>query len=355
MKKQIKKRGRPAKVHPLAKSPHLHLTHHRHTGKLLPHGSTSYPLLGMILLCLGVLLSSWTHLAAADNYDVHASVPGSPPMVAATIISPVDGSHVTATPLTVVGTCPTNSYVSLYRNDLFSGVALCDASQAYGIATDLFVGANQLQARVYSLTDLLGPVATAITVYYAPFTSPTGTSIGNSNGGGSTSSGSAAAADNVSPAEALLLKSNFLYKGFYSGDPVSYKVSIEGGYAPYAVAVDWGDGQHSLLSRASSGEFEMTYTYQKTGSFHGSYPINVSATDARGQQTNLQLLTIVNARPNVVAGQSMTASGGKNALQQALRYIWPSYGVTVLLVAAFWLGERYEFAYLRRRRTVRHA
>jgi len=350
MKQQLKKRGRPPKVHPLAKSPHLHLTHRRHTGKLLPHRSTSYPVLGMILLCLGVLLSSWTHLVSADNYDVHASVPGLPPTIAATITSPSDGTHVAATPLTVTGTCPLGSYVSLYRNNLFSGVALCAANGAYSLTTDLFVGANQLQARVYSQTDLPGPVAAPTTVYYDP---PANTGVAGSSSGSTNSK--VAAADNVPPAAALVLKSNFTYQGFYVGDPVSYQVSIDGGQAPYAIAVDWGDGQHTLLSRASSGEFDLTHTYQAAGGYHGSYPIKVSATDAKGQQTNLQLLTIVNAQPSAVSSQlTTTGIGGKSALQQALRYIWPSYGVTVLLVSSFWLGERYEFGLLRPKRTVRH-
>ena len=153
----------------------------------------------------------------------------------------------------------------------------------------------------------------------------------------------------------MLLKSTFTYQGFYVGDPVSYHVSIDGGQAPYAIAVDWGDGQHTLLSRASSGEFDLTHTYQAAGGYHGSYLIKVSATDAKGQQTNLQLLTIVNAQTSATAGQSTASGGGKSAIQQALRYIWPSYGVVVLLVTSFWLGERYEFGLLRPKRTIRHA
>jgi len=356
MKQQIKKRGRPPKVHPLAKSPHLHLTHRRHTGKLLPHRSTSYPLLAMIVLSLGVLLASWTNVVAADTYDVLASVPGSAPTVAATISSPAAGSHVVATPLTVTGTCPINSYISLYRNNLFSGVALCAANGTYSIATDLYMGANQLQAKVFSQTDLPGPVVAPITIYYDPPASPSNTGAAGGSNGSAASTTVSAAADNVPLAQALLLKSNFTYQGFYVGNPVTYRVSIEGGYAPYAIAVDWGDGQQSLLSRAGSGEFEITYTYQEAGAYHGSYPIKISATDAKGQQTNLQLLTIVNVRHNAAASQSIGAgSGSKRTIQQALRYIWVTYGVTVLMVASFWLGERYEFAHLRRPRTTRHA
>jgi len=136
---------------------------------------------------------------------------------------------------------------------------------------------------------------------------------------------------------------------------VSYQVSIEGGQAPYAIAVEWGDGQHSLLSQATSGNFAITHTYQKAGGYHGSYSIKVSATDAVGQQTNLQLLTIVNAQPNAAIGQLLATGGdGSSGLQQALRYIWPSYGMIVLMVASFWLGERQELFHLRHPRPIRH-
>jgi hypothetical protein len=349
MKQSVKKRGRLPKVYPLAKSPHLHLSHRRHTGKLLPHHSTSYPTLGMILLCLGVLLSGWTHVVSANEYVVHASVLGSAPTVAATITLPVDGSHVTATPLNVVGSCPTDSYVSLYRNGLFSGVALCDAGGAYRLATDLFVGANQLQARVFSRTDLPGPVVAATTVYYDPPAGPA------TNHGVPIGSNGRASPKLSADAAVLVLKSNFSYQGFYAGQPVRYQVLIEGGLAPYAIAVDWGDGQQSLISRSAAGNFELMHTYQKAGGYQGSYPIKILATDAVGQRTNLQLLTIVNSPPNAAAGQLMaTGIGGKGAIQRALHYLWPSYGVTVLLVTAFWLGERHEFAHLRPPRRVHH-
>jgi hypothetical protein len=154
----------------------------------------------------------------------------------------------------------------------------------------------------------------------------------------------------------LVLKSNFSYKGFYTGDPVSYQLSIEGGSAPYAVAVDWGDGQTSLVSRSSAGDFEITHTYASASDYHGSYPIKLSATDARGQQTNLQIMTIINVRPSGIASQSTLLSGGeKTTLQQVLRYIWPTYGITVLMVTSFWLGERNVMGHLRRRRTIHHA
>lgn len=348
MKQPTKKRGRPPKIHSLAKSPRLHMSHRRHSFKLLPHSSTSYPLLAMILLCMGGLLASWTHLAAADSYDVLASVPGGPPASAATITTPVAGAHFNATPITVSGSCPINSYVSLYRNDVFSGIGLCSATGSYSITTDLFVGANQLQARGFSKTDLPGPVGAATTLYYEPPAVPT------MPGGLYPQTGSHVA--NVPPAQALVLTSTFLFKGHYAGDPLTYQLLITGGQAPYAIAIEWGDGQRSLVSRGGSGSFDLTHIYQKAGDTQNGYLVNLTATDANGQQTNLQLLSIITVKLSAATGQSSGISGsGKNLIQHAFRFIVPLYASAVLMVATFWLGERYEFSHLRHTHRLRHA
>ncbi|MEO8105491.1 MAG: hypothetical protein ABI602_04110 [Candidatus Saccharibacteria bacterium] len=344
MKHPPKKRGRPPKVHPLAKSPHLHLSHRRHSFKLLPHRSTSYPLLAMMLLCVGVLLSSWTHLVSADSYDVQASVPGLPPASAATIVTPVAGAHLSVTPVTISGSCPINSYVSLYRTDVFSGVGQCSAAGSYSITTDLFVGANQLQARVFSKTDLPGPVVAPTIIYYDPPAGPASSGI---------SSGSRA--DNVPPTQTLVLTSTFLFKGHYAGDPLAYQLLLTGGQGPYAIAVEWGDGQRSLVSRSGGGSFELTHTYQNAATAQNGYPVSVTATDANGQQTNLQLLSIITVKPGAAVGPSSATGGsGQDLIQRALRFIVPMYASAVLTVVAFWLGERYEFSHLRHTHRLRH-
>lgn len=306
----------------------------------------------MMLLCVGVLLASWTHLVAADSYDVLASVPGGPPASAATITTPVAGTHVSATPITVTGSCPIGSYVSLQRNDVFSGVVLCSATGSFSISTDLFVGTNQLQAKVFSKTDLPGPLSAPITVYYNPSASPVATS-GSPAASMSTQTGSRA--DNVPPAQALVLTSAFLFKGHYAGDPLTYQLLLTGGQAPYAIAVEWGDGQRSLVSRTGSGSFELTHTYQKAGDTQNGYLVSVTATDAAGQQTNLQLLSIITVKPTAEIVQAGIMGGSSTDLiKRVLRFIVPLYGAAVVMVVSFWLGERYEFSHLRHTHRLRH-
>lgn len=102
------------------------------------------------------------------SYQVHASVPGPAPTQAATIDSPNGGAHFTALPIDVSGTCPTNTYVTLYRNGVFSGVVLYQLDGTYSLQTGLFVGNNKLEALVFSPTDVAGPMSNAVNVVYAP-------------------------------------------------------------------------------------------------------------------------------------------------------------------------------------------
>jgi pterin-4a-carbinolamine dehydratase len=173
-------------------SSRLHLSHPKHTGKLIHHSSTSYPVLAMLLLVVGVLLGGMTHRTQAGSlygsgtgqYVISASVPGPAPKVAAIINTPVDGVHSSVSPITVAGSCPVDTYISLYRNGLFSGVSLCTIDGKWNIETSLFAGRNDLVAKVFNLTDVPGPVVGGITVFYdlptVPINSPGSPSSGAS-------------------------------------------------------------------------------------------------------------------------------------------------------------------------------
>lgn len=295
-----------------------------------------------------------------NSYAVHASVPGPAPTIAPTIDSPVDGSKFTGQPITVRGTCPLDTYVTLYRNGAFSGVALCQADGTWQLETGLFPGVNQLQARAFSQTDQPGPVSGIVTVTYEPKQSggntpgmaPGKPAVPGQAGNGSTGSGTAELA------EPLIFKTNYTYQGHYVGQASAWQLAIEGGMAPYAIAVDWGDGTRGLLSRPGAGSFAMEHIYKKPGAYKGSYVLKFSATDNNGEEAFLQLMTIVNNPPAGVA--IAKHAGGENAtpsyLTPLLRYVWPGYGVCVLMLFSFWLGERHEFGQLKPRlKKVRHA
>ena len=372
--KHTQRRGAPKKLRAIQTSRHLRVVKHAHTGHLTHRRTTSYPTLVMIVLCVGVFLASWTRFVVADtfvfpgpssdSYVVHASVPGPAPTIAATIDSPANDAIVTSQPITVSGSCPLNTYETLYRNGAFSGVALCDASGQYELQSSLFPGVNQLQVRVFSPTDVPGPMSNTVSVTYSPPVppKPPTTEPGNPSTDHSTTNTSGP----IVKGEPLIFKTTFQYEGHYVGAASTWQLDIEGGSAPYAVSVDWGDGQHSLISRARAGSFTVQHVYHKAGGYRGSYVTKFMASDADNNQTLLQLLAIVNNPPSgtsgpthrLIAGSGGT-SGGSGLTDTyrlaLLKYIWPGYLIVILMLISFWLGERREYQYLKPRlKKTRH-
>lgn len=310
-------------------------------------------MLVMIMLCVGALLSSWTQVVTADSasYTVHASVPGPAPTVPATIDSPLSGVVFKNTPVTVTGTCPTGTYVEILRNNFSSGIALCSATGTYSLQIDLFNGVNLLLARDYSYTDQPGPDSGITTITYSPNNPVTG-------GGGTVSPTpySPTNPNNVVP-EPLVLKAHYTFVGYYIGQPATWDIHIEGGSPPYAMSVEWGDGTTQLYSIKESRDVSIQHVYKKTGGYHGSYPVKITATDADGDQTYLQLLVIISAKPKTVAAGSTIGGGGgigqwlnEFNLGNTIGYIWSAYGLVFLMLLSFWLGERREYFVLQHRR-----
>lgn len=355
----------------LPKGRGLNLSHHRHSGRRLPHSHTSYPVLAMLLLSVGVLLSNASHLVSAatitdsGSYVVTAAYLGLPPATAATITAPVDGAQVKVAPITVSGTCPTDSYVTITRNGVNSGTAICGPQNTYSLQTDLFNGPNALLAHVYSRFDVAGPISNQLMVTYnapvvvPPTASPPGSAAGS--GSSSTPTVQPRITTPSQPGLPLLIKSNFQYVGHSLGQAVSYQFELVGGTAPYAININWGDGTTKTLSLTRSGPFSVSHTYDKASQYQSSFKIVATAGDAAGQQTLLQLLAIVNDRPTVplaatTGNGSQPSVGLGQQLKNLMNYIWPTYGVVVLMFASFWFGELRELKLLRPKPTThRHA
>lgn len=136
-----------------------------------------HPFTILVLLCVGLLLLGSTFHSKAETIEVTAKVPAAPLTQPAVITSLSDGEHVTTEQVTVAGTCPADSYVKLYINDQYAGVAQCSGG-SFSIPATLAPGPNKLQVRVFNSTDDEGPTSPPITVYYdkpspTPQTPPT--------------------------------------------------------------------------------------------------------------------------------------------------------------------------------------
>ncbi|MEK7594732.1 MAG: hypothetical protein AAB436_03790 [Patescibacteria group bacterium] len=149
---------------------------------------TLHPASVMVQLCVGVLLIASTIAAFGDSYTVTGKVAAPALTDPAEIVTPLDGSHLSAQALTVTGSCPDNSYVKLYQNSVYVGVGWCNSNE-FQISTLLSAGSNLLTVQDYNITDDAGPVSSGgITVYYDPPTGG-GTSGGGQSGGNSGTSG----------------------------------------------------------------------------------------------------------------------------------------------------------------------
>lgn len=319
-----------------------------------------------LLLCTGLMIGSWPQLASAayndpitHSYDLTVKVPGPPPAAPAVITAPVNDAIFTAVPITVHGTCPDKTYVEVFRNDVFSGVALCDQNGLFQLESDLFVGRNDLVAKVFSSTDVPGPVVNAVTVYYKPPQPPIPSSGGNTNAGGGTSSPSSGGT--FAPQSPLLLIYDFTYRGIYAGQEGTWTVGVSGGTVPYALSVDWGDGKRDVVSVAKAGTVPLKHVYGRAGGYRGAYTVTITASDLLGHKTTMQLLAVVADPAGGLAAVPMSASSipshGPTLPQTVLTYVWPVYGSVVLVAVAFWLGEWNELRKLRpvRRHKLRHA
>ncbi len=305
-----------------------HLSHVHYTGHYLPKKKTAYPALMLILLLVGVFLLTWSKIVSAStsgdgNYSVAASVIAPSIKTPATIDYPTDGSLFYHSNIRAYGQCSYPSYVDLLKNGIFAGTALCDQKGTWALNMTLLPGENQLQASIFNLTNLAGPVSKVVTVTFSS-----------------------------KAANPVIIKSSLNFVGVTYGKSTTLNLDIEGGAAPYAVNVLWGDGTSNLISRGSAGYFTYSHTYVKPKNMEDSYKILVTTTDYLGNQSILQLLAIVNENLPFSLTSSMSSStpAGINVLSQISKYIWPSYAVAILMLISFWLGERQEYYNLKSHR-----
>jgi hypothetical protein len=145
-----------------------------------------HPINGLVLLCIGVLLASFTLNTMALSYTVNASLSAPVLTQPAVITSPSDGDQESVQSITVSGTCPNNSYVNLTDNGVFVGASNCAAGGTFQIGVALSSGTNVLVTQDYNVTNSPGPTSPSISVTYTPPNPP------DNNGGGSSSSPSSA-------------------------------------------------------------------------------------------------------------------------------------------------------------------
>jgi hypothetical protein len=314
-----------------------------HTGKIRHHRHTSYGFLAAVLaLAVAPLVAASCSVAlvAADSisgpvtedYTTYAVVPGPPPKTAPAVTNISSGAtYTTNDPITVIGTCPDTTLVKVLKNDVLAGAALCQAGH-FSVPISLFSGSNALVARAYNANNEASPDSTPIMVRLAIPGVPANT-----------------AANTVSD---FFITSDVYYRGVEAGTTTSWQITLTGGQAPYAVNIGWGDGKSDLISRGQPGVLTVEHTYKNPGKgYHGSYNVTATATDQLGNKAFLRLVSIVSGTSTGVAS---TVKQGYD-LSGTIRMAWQVLAAAILVVIAFWLGERREALVLRRQQMGQHA
>jgi len=241
-------------------------------------------------------VSLLTPVQAADTIQVTATVPAALPPGPAIITYPHDQDHFASPDVTVLGTCPDDTYVELDRNGIFSGVAFC-ISNSFTIPITLLPGANELKARVFNITNNEGPQSPPITVFYTPPQLPAASpslpspvlsplpSFKNPSLG-------SPLPPYIGP---LLATSHYAYFTRYTGQSWSWDISIMGGTTPYTMTISWDDLTTSTFPNLKMSP-RIIHNYAKAGLYH---PL-ITITDANGTVAVLQLLAIVKNPNDIV-------------------------------------------------------
>lgn len=308
------------------------IVHKKHTGKLLPHAHTSYGGLLLILFISLLPVVSLTKMTSADqitypppvsgDYQTFAVVPAPVPTTAPQITSLSDGQvFKTTDPVNVSGSCPNNTLIKIFKNNVMAGAVLCQ-NGSYKLQIDLFAGTNTLIARAYNTNDVPAPDSTPVTVTLEASAFNFGSNLPGSLG---------------NPSNQFYITSDMYYRGASAGDSLNWPITIAGGQPPYALSIGWGDGKTDLLSEATAGTYNISHSYTQP-SGKGGYPIFINATDQNGNKSYLQVVGIVSGHK-----AASLAIGGHTGSQ----FFTPIKGVEIigvltLTVVSFWIGEKRE-------------
>ncbi len=290
------------------------LIHHRHTAKVAPHVHTSYPLLAMVVLMVGVLLFHTANPVNAAEVRVNGTNTGGPlPPQPAIILSPTEGTNFTYQTITVSGTCPSGHIVKLYRNDLFSGSALCSTDGTWSVITDLFPGWNKLKARVFNHAGKEGPQSNVVNVFF----------------------------DTTMHDPFYLTTENF-YRAAFFEQHAEWEFQIIGGREDFETDITWGDGYSGHVSKTPR-IFREKHAYAPGPAARNYYPIMITTTDRHGRKANLQVFTVVSATnaPGTTTKLYILESLYDDNWLKRMIAAWSTYGIILLMVISFWIGDRY--------------
>lgn len=251
-----------------------------------------------VLVASVLALAFFRGIAAADSYNVNASVPYEAPSQAAVIEQPADGSTFENVQQTITGTCqvqnPAN-VVSIWREGTVLGSSGCTSGR-FSIAVILLIGQNDLIAKTSNASGIYGPDSLKKTIHiqYPPSAEPLPPTVNQP-----TTTESRDKAINQGGISGLSLTTETPYEILASSKQVKLRIIVNGGQQPYVLQIKWGDGSTESHSLDQAGTYDFTHTYLT----HKNYSVYAYVRDVLGAYTEY-VYAIVSGQ------QSATSQGG---------------------------------------------
>jgi hypothetical protein len=242
-----------------------------------------------------------------------------PPTEAAVISFPTSGQNFGELPVVISGICPDGLLVKIFKNNVFGGSVQCEGG-SFSLQSDLFVGTNDLIARVFDDLDQPGPDSNTVSVTFR----------GNS----------------VNAPTRVTLTSNFAKRGANPGQTLNWPVILSGGQGPFAFSVDWGDGKEpDLFTEPFAGTIDLSHVYDEPGVFN----IIVKVVDTNGTTAFLQLVGVANGPLSQTTDSGTDGDGASFTTTQTRIVWWPAAVIVPFAVSTFWLGKRYMLRVMKKR------
>lgn len=252
---------------------------------------------------------------APGSYGLEAVKKQPAPTQGATVSVPSDGQSFSTSPITVSGLCPDDLLVQVYNNDVMVGSVMCE-NGSYSLEVGLFVGLNEIVAKVYDELGQEGPVSNTRTVNYD-----------NSNFSAF--------------GELITLTSAYGRRSASVNNALDWPLQLAGGSGPYAFSIDWGDGEAAqLLSRPIAGTLGVSHVYKKAG----IYKVSIRVVDSQGVSAFMQVVAVSSGKVDdgaVVDDKALDGLVVKDILW------WPVIILLLLLLPTYWLGRRSQLVSLR--------
>lgn len=242
--------------------------------------------------------SVFTGIAAADSYNVNASVPYEAPSQAAVIEQPADGSTFENVQQAITGTCQVQNpaaVVSIWREGTVLGSSECTSGR-FNIPVILLIGQNDLIVKTANASGIYGPDSLKKTIHvkYPPSVEPLPPTVNQP-----TTTEARDKAINQGGVSGLSLTTETPYEILASSKQVTLRIIVNGGKQPYVLQIKWGDGSTESHSLDQAGTYDFMHTYLT----HKNYTVYAYVRDVLGAYTEYVYA--------VVSGQqSATSTGG---------------------------------------------